>query len=300
MKALIDQLKPMQIDKNHSGVLAENVESMVGKTVVVKFGGSALIDPERKEALISEVVALAHAGIKLIVVHGGGPAINEALQVIGKKTEKFQGLRITDDETIGVIVEVLSSVNKELAEKFEANGVKALSVCAEQNNIFTTEKLVLQDEEGKPVDLGWVGKIDGVDLFAISRSLDAGYMPVVAPIGMDSDFNLYNLNADHAALAIATAIKAESLVFLTDVPGVLKDVKDLASRFASLSIDAVPAFIKDGTISGGMLPKINSCVAGIEKGVNKISIVDGRQKHALLNGIFAPQEVGTLISGASA
>jgi acetylglutamate kinase len=233
-------------------------------------------------------------------VHGGGPAINEALQVIGKKTEKVQGLRITDDETIGVIVEVLSSVNKELAEKFEANGVKALSVCAEQNNIFTTEKLVLQDEEGKPIDLGWVGKIDGVDLFAISRSLDAGYMPVVAPIGMDSDFNLYNLNADHAALAIAAAIKAESLVFLTDVPGVLKDVKDLASRFASLSIDAVPAFIKDGTISGGMLPKINSCVAGIEKGVNKISIVDGRQKHALLNGIFAPQEVGTLISGASA
>ena len=300
MKALIDKLKPMQIDKNHSGVLAENVESMVGKTVVVKFGGSALIDPERKEALISEVVALAHAGIKLIVVHGGGPAINEALRVIGKKTEKVQGLRITDDETIGVIVEVLSSVNKELAEKFEANGVKALSVCAEQNNIFTTEKLVLQDEEGKPVDLGWVGKIDGVDLFAISRSLEAGYMPVVAPIGMDSDFNLYNLNADHAALAIATAIKAESLVFLTDVPGVLKDVTDLASRFASLSIDAVPAFIKDGTISGGMLPKINSCVAGIEKGVHKISIVDGRQKHALLNGIFAPQEVGTLISGVSA
>jgi acetylglutamate kinase len=276
----------------------KQMEQIAGQTVVVKYGGSALLNDDLRQGLVDETIELTRAGIKVIVVHGGGPKINETLAKMGIATVKVQGLRVTDPQTMQVVNDVLSSVNRDIVSSFEAKGAKALSIYPGQNNVFYSKKLIIKDEKGEVIDIGWVGEIQWVDTFAISRALDSGYVPVVAPIGMDAEGNYYNINADHAALAVAAQVHASNLLFLTDVPGVLGDISDPSSRFPSLTPNEISQHVKSGVITGGMLPKVNSCVSGLEKGIQMISIVDGKQQKALMNGILKPGEVGTVICGA--
>jgi acetylglutamate kinase len=276
----------------------KEMEKLAGQTVVVKYGGSALLNDDLRQGLVDETIELTRAGVKVIVVHGGGPKINETLAKMGIATVKVQGLRVTDPETMQVVNDVLSSVNRDIVSSFEAKGAKALSIYPGQNNVFYSKKMIIKDEKGEVIDIGWVGEIQWVDTFAISRALESGYVPVVAPIGMDAEGNYYNINADHAALAVAAQVHAANLLFLTDVPGVLGDVKDPSTRFPSLTPTDIAQHVQSGVITGGMLPKVNSCVSGLEKGIQKISIVDGKQAKALMKGILNPGEVGTVICGA--
>jgi len=271
------------------------LKDLGGQTLVIKFGGSALLSKSSRQSLIAEAGAVAKSGMKVVVVHGGGPSVDAALSRLGIPIEKIDGLRVTDATTIRVVVDVLSNINKELVKDFEAIGAMALAVDGTQNNVFLCKKLLLKDKEGAPIDLGWVGDIQGVDLFAISRSLDSGHIPVVAPIGMDNEGDFYNINADHATLAVASALQANHLLFLTDVPGVLQDVRDPASRIPQLSERDIESYIRQGIISGGMLPKLSSCLSGIKKGIGQISIVDGRLEQAIIRGIITPTDIGTLI-----
>jgi acetylglutamate kinase len=285
-----------QIDLNDASTgQVANIPSLLGKTAVVKFGGTALMSPVLKEGLIDQTISLVKAGLKVVVVHGAGPALNEELANRGIATKKVEGLRVTDATTIKVVVEVMTKINQALVEGFEAKGAKAVVVNGSHSNVFLAKKLELKDKEGAPVDLGWVGEIQLVDLFAVGRSLQSNFIPVIAPFGMDNEGNFYNLNADHAALAVAAALKADNLVFLTDVPGVLKNVQDQTSRIPEISVDEIQDYVNQGIISGGMLPKVKSCVSGIEKGIQHIAIMDGRAQDAVVKGILNPQETGTLI-----
>ena len=274
------------------------LQALHGQTVVVKFGGSALSSDNLREALIDETVTLIRNGLKVVVVHGGGSSISEALNKQGIPTKAINGLRVTDLATMEVVVDVLSKINKDLASDFEAKGVKASAITGVNKNILISKRLGLKDNEGQSIDIGWVGDIQLVDRDAISAFLETDHVPVIAPIGRDNEGNFYNLNADHAALSVAAALQADNLIFLTDVPGVLKNVNDVNSRISQLSVKQIQEYIDQGIISKGMLPKVQSCISGIKQGIQQIAIVRGGTENAVLKGILAPQEIGTLIKGA--
>ncbi len=276
------------------------LNSMDGKVVVVKFGGNAIGNEAVFDSLIEDTIELLKLGVKVIVVHGGGTAVNDALAAIGKKTEKINGLRVTDSETLEIAVKTFMSINEMLTEKLRQRGVQSLSFCSNSANPIITKKMLMQDKDGKPVDLGWVGEIVSVESASLESWLWAGWVPIISPIGRDLEGNYFNINADHAALAIATHLQADGLIFLTDVPGVMKDLNDPTSRIKHLTPSGAQKFIDQGTISGGMLPKIKSCVAGIQGGVDKIAILNSFEPHSLINGFKAPQDIGTLITADGA
>jgi acetylglutamate kinase len=268
-----------------------------GQVVVVKFGGNAISNEQVLDSLIDDTIALANEGIHVIVVHGGGTAVNDALAAVGKQTEKVNGLRVTDSETLGIAVKVFTDINEYLSEKFRQKGANALSFCSKSANPFLTEKMVLKEGSESQADLGWVGEIVGVDAGMLESWVWAGWIPIVSPLGMDAVGHFYNINADHAALALASCLQADGLFFMTDVPGLLKDRNDTSSRIGHVTPEVAQSLIEQGTITGGMLPKIKSCVAGINNGIERIAIVNSFEPNALLNGFVAPQEFGTLITG---
>ncbi len=272
------------------------LNSMDGKVVIVKFGGNSIGNEAVFDSLIEDTIELLKMGVKVIVVHGGGTAVNDALAAIGKKTEKINGLRVTDSETLEIAVKTFMTINEMLTEKLRQRGIQSLSFCSNSANPIITKKMQLEDKDGKPVDLGWVGEIVNVESASLESWLWAGWVPIISPIGRDLEGNYYNINADHAALAVATHLQADALIFCTDVPGVMKDLKDPASRIGHLTLSDAQKCIDEGIISGGMLPKIKSCMGGIEGGVDKIAILNSFEPHALLNGFKAPQEHGTLIT----
>lgn len=274
----------------------EMLNSMDGKVVIVKFGGNSIGNEAVFDSLIEDTIELLKMGVKVIVVHGGGTAVNDALAAIGKKTEKINGLRVTDSETLEIAVKTFMTINEMLTEKLRQRGIQSLSFCSNSANPIITKKMQLEDKDGKPVDLGWVGEIVNVESASLESWLWAGWVPIISPIGRDLEGNYYNINADHAALAVATHLQADALIFCTDVPGVMKDLKDPASRIGHLTLSDAQKCIDEGIISGGMLPKIKSCMGGIEGGVDKIAILNSFEPHALLNGFKAPQEHGTLIT----
>ncbi|CAN5217738.1 acetylglutamate kinase [soil metagenome] len=267
----------------------ETLKQMAYEVVVVKFGGKAIGNECVLDALIDEAVLLIKAGINVIVVHGGGTAVNDALASIGKETKKIDGLRITDDETLSIAVKVFSEINNMLTEKFRQRGVSALSFCSQSAIPFQTEKM--------SAELGWVGDIVEVRSKSIDSWMWAGWTPIVSPLGIDSSGQFYNINADHAALALATSLEADGLIFMTDVPGVLKDFNVPQSRIGHVTASSAQELIEDGTVSGGMLPKIKSCVRAIKSGIRRIAIINSFAPNALVRGLLAPQETGTLITG---
>ena len=267
------------------------------KIFVVKFGGNAISNEQVLDSLIADTIALQKENAWVVLVHGGGTFVNEALKEVGKSTTKIQGLRVTDEETLDIAVRTFSNLNEHLCKKFQEQGVGAISLCSKTHNVFKSKKMELT-QDGEKIDLGWVGEIKGVDPGLIESWMFAGWLPIISPFGSDEAGNLYNLNADHAALAVAKALNAHGLFFMTDVSGVLKNLKDKDSIIPHLTPQSVQCLIDEGTISGGMLPKIKSCVEGVTNGVDQISILNSFEPHALLKAFATPNKMGTLITAA--
>lgn len=270
------------------------IKQFYDKTIVIKFGGNAMIDEQLKSSFAMDVVLLKLVGMNPVVVHGGGPQINEHLEKIGKKGEFINGVRVTDEETMDVVEMILGGqINKEIVHQINIHGGKAVGLTGQDGNFIHASKLD-KDKDGKKIDLGYVGKIESIDPSLIDF-LDTGdFIPVIAPIGIGSDGKTYNINADVVAGKLAEVLMAEKLILMTNTKGVLDNQKNLITGIKPNDIETL---IKDGTLSGGMLPKIESAMDAAKGGVNSVHIIDGRVEHALLLEILTNQGVGTLIKG---
>ena len=274
-------------------VLAEAlpyIQKYYGKTIVVKYGGNAMISDELRQAVISDIILLHLVGLRVVVVHGGGPEISEMLKKTGKESRFVDGLRYTDEETMEIAEMVLNKVNKSLVTMVEELGVKAVGVSGKDGGLLQVEK---KYSDGQ--DIGYVGEITGVNPDILFDMLEKDYLPIIAPIGLDKDYHTYNINADDAACAIAKAVHAEKLAFLTDIEGLYKDINDKSTFISRLTASEAEGLIHDGYIGGGMLPKLNNCTSAIRNGVNRVHILDGRLAHCLLLEIFTNQGIGTAI-----
>ena len=260
------------------------------KIIVVKYGGSAMSKEELQKNVIKDVTLLKLVGFKPIIVHGGGKAISSWVSKVGKEPEFINGLRVTDEETMEIAEMVLGRVNKNLVRMVEELGVKAVGISGKDGRMLSVDK---KYSDGK--DIGFVGNIKEVDPKLIFDLLENDFLPIIAPIGLDDEFNTYNINADDAACAIAKAIGADKLVFLTDIEGLYKDINDKSSFISRLTASEADELIEDGFIGGGMLPKLNNCTSAVKNGVNRVHILDGRIPHCLLLEIFTNSGVGTAI-----
>ena len=266
------------------------IRMFYNKIVVVKYGGSAMLDEELKKNVIQDVALLKLVGMHPVIVHGGGKEISKWVSMMGKEPEFVNGLRVTDADTMGVAEMVLNKVNKSLVQFLEENGVKAVGLTGKDGGMLKVEKKYV---DGK--DIGFVGNITKVDTKIIDTLIENGYVPVIAPIGMDDTYQAYNINADDAACAIAEALGAEKLAFLTDIEGVYKDPKDPSTLMSVLTLDDAEQLIADGYIGGGMLPKLRNCIDAVKSGVSRVHILDGRKAHCLLLEFFTQKGVGTAI-----
>lgn len=260
------------------------------KIIVVKYGGSAMGDEELKKSVIQDVVLLKLVGFKPIIVHGGGKEISRWVNKVGKEPKFVNGLRVTDAETMELAEMVLGKVNKELVSLVESLGVKAVGLSGKDGGLLKVEK---KFSDGQ--DIGFVGNVTEVNPKILSDLLEKDFLPIVCPIGMDSEYAAYNINADDAACAIAKAMHAEKLAFLTDIEGVYKDPKDPESLISKLFVKEAKELISNGNVGGGMIPKLQNCIDAIEEGVSRVHILDGRIKHCLLLEIFTDKGIGTAI-----
>ncbi len=258
------------------------------KIIVVKYGGSAMLDEELKKDVIADVTLLKLVGFKPIIVHGGGKDISKWVEKSGMTPRFVNGLRVTDEPTMEIAEMVLNRVNKSLVQMVEQLGVLAVGISGKDGNLLKVEK---KYSDGQ--DIGYVGDIKEVNPKILFDLLEKDYLPIVCPIGIDDNYNTYNINADDAACAIARAVNAEKLAFLTDIEGVYKDPKDPSTLISELTIDEARALITDGYVGGGMLPKLNNCIDAIENGVSRVHILDGRIAHCLLLEIFTNKGIGT-------
>jgi acetylglutamate kinase len=271
------------------------IKRFFDKTIVIKYGGNAMTDDRLKECFAQDVVLLKLVGMNPVVVHGGGPQINEMLDKLGKKGEFIQGMRVTDEETMDVVEMVLGGqVNKEIVNLINRHGGKAVGLTGQDGNFIHAHKLLMEDlkDPTKMIDVGQVGEISGIDP-SIITFLDTGdFIPVVAPIGVGKDGETYNINADVVAGKLAEILNAEKLILLTNTPGVLDKNGQLLTGLTPKQIDDL---VEDGTLSGGMLPKIGSALDAARSGVKSVHIIDGRVEHALLLEVLTDEGVGTLI-----
>ena len=261
-----------------------------GAKIVVKYGGSAMLDDNLKYNVIKDVALLKLVGLQPIIVHGGGKEISKWVQLSGKEPQFVNGLRVTDAETMEIAEMVLSKVNKGLVQMMEKLGLKAVGISGKDGGMLTCEKKL---SGGK--DIGFVGEVTKVDSHIIDTLLDNDFIPVIAPIGMGESFESYNINADDAACAVARAIHAEKLVFLTDIEGVFLDPMDKSTLISEMTVEEAQAFIEKGVVGGGMLPKLTNCIDAINNGVSRVHILDGRVEHCLLLEFFTTKGIGTAI-----
>ncbi len=266
------------------------IQAFNRKIIVVKYGGSAMADPEIQRNVIKDVTLLKLVGFKPIIVHGGGKEISSWLKKTGKESEFVNGLRVTDADTMEVAEMVLNKVNKRLVAMVEELGVRAVGLSGKDGGLLKVDKKL---SDGK--DIGFVGQIKEVDPKILFDMLEKDFLPIICPIGMDDSFATYNINADDAACAVAKAVGAEKLAFLTDIEGLYKDINDKSSFISRITVSEAKRFINDGIIGGGMLPKLSNCIDAIENGVQRVHILDGRLAHCLLLEIFTRQGIGTMI-----
>ncbi|HIW25032.1 MAG TPA: acetylglutamate kinase [Firmicutes bacterium] len=263
------------------------IQKYYNKVVVIKYGGNAMINEELKQDVMNDIVLLSLIGVKVVLVHGGGPEINDMLKKIGKKSEFKNGLRVTDRDTIEAVLMVLAGkVNKSLVNLIECTGGKAVGLCGLDGHMIEAEVL---DES-----LGYVGKITKVNVEPITDLLDKGYIPVVSTVGCDSDGNIYNINADTAAAQIAGEMKAESLISMTDICGILLDKDDPSTLVTNINTEKAKELMESGVIQGGMIPKVECCLDAIRLGVNRVFILDGTKPHAILMEMLTDEGVGTM------
>ena len=260
------------------------------KIIVVKYGGSAMVDDKLKKSVIQDVTLLKLVGFKPIIVHGGGKEISSWVGKVGKEAQFINGLRVTDSETMEIAEMVLGKVGKSLVTMTEELGVKAISISGKDGMLLKVDKKYSNGQ-----DIGFVGDVKEVNPSILLDLLEKDFLPIVCPIGLDDDFNTYNINADDAACAIARAVNAEKLAFLTDIEGVYKDPEDSSTLISELNVNEAKKLIESGNIGGGMLPKLNNCIDAIENGVSRVHILDGRIAHCLLLEIFTNKGVGTAI-----
>ncbi|MDD3361647.1 MAG: acetylglutamate kinase [Hespellia sp.] len=260
------------------------------KIIVVKYGGSAMVDEELKKQVIQDVTLLKLVGFKPIIVHGGGKEISKWVGKVGMEPQFINGLRVTDEDTMEVAEMVLNKVNKSLVQFVQELGVRAIGISGKDGGLLKVDKKL---SDGK--DIGFVGDVKAVNGEILNDLLEKDFLPIICPIGMDDDYNTYNINADDAACAIARAMKAEKLAFLTDIEGVYKDPKDPSTLISELRVDEAKKLMEEGYIGGGMLPKLQNCIDAIENGVSRVHILDGRIAHCLLLEIFTNKGIGTAI-----
>ena len=263
------------------------IQSYNNKIVVVKYGGNAMINEELKNAVMGDLVLLSLIGVKVVLVHGGGPEITEMMDKMGKKSEFKNGLRVTDAETAQIVQMVLAGkINKSLVTLMGNIGGNAVGLCGMDGHMIEAEM--------KNPELGYVGEITAINPQPIQDLLHNGYIPIISTVGYDKDGNIYNINADTAAARIAGALGAESLISMTDISGILRDKDDPSTLISQIRATDVPELIKEGIISGGMIPKANCCVDAIERGVKKVFIIDGRIPHAILIETLTDEGIGTM------
>ena len=259
-----------------------------GKVVVVKYGGNAMINEELKQQVMQDIVLLWLIGVKVVLVHGGGPDISEVMEKFGKKPEFVDGLRVTDKETVDIVQMVLSGrVNKTLVNLIESKGGRAIGISGMDGRLIEAE---MKDER-----LGYVGNVTKIRPEPILDLLEKGYIPVVSTIGCDNEGNAYNINGDTAAAYIAGAINAERLIMMTDIAGILKDKDDPSSLIPQITVSEAQSLYRDGTISGGMIPKVGCCIEAIYRGVHKVIIMDGRVPHSILMELMTDEGAGTMV-----
>lgn len=262
------------------------------RIIVVKYGGSAMANPELQRNVIKDVTLLKLVGFKPIIVHGGGKEISRWVGKVGKEAKFINGLRVTDAETMEIAEMVLSKVNKQLVTMVEELGVKAVGISGKDGGLLHVDKKYAGGE-----DIGFVGDVKKVDPQILFDLLDHDFLPIIAPIGLGDEFESYNINADDAACAIARAVGANKLAFLTDIEGLYRDFEDKSSLISEIKVKEAKELIAGGTIGGGMLPKLSNCIDAIEAGVSRVHIIDGRIPHSILMEIFSDRGVGTAILG---
>lgn len=266
------------------------IKDFYGKRVVIKYGGAAMVDCELKKKVMQDIVLMKYVGMHPIVVHGGGPDITGMLGRLGINTEFIDGLRVTDRATMEIVEMVLGGkVNKEIVSGINASGGKAIGISGKDGELIKARYL---DPTGR---LGFVGEVEQINPQIIETVIENGYIPVIAPIGIDAEQQSYNINADLVAASIAVAMKADKLVLLTDVPGLLKDTRDSDSLISVLKVSEVPDYVNEGVIAGGMIPKVQCCVEAVTGGVSRTHIVDGRVAHSILLEIFTNEGIGTMV-----
>ncbi len=266
------------------------IQKNYGQTIVVKYGGNAMLNEELKEAVMSDIVLMQLVGINVVLVHGGGPEISQMLDKTGKKSEFKNGLRVTDKETIDIVQQVLAGkVNKSLVQHLSRCGGRAIGLCGLDGKMLMAKKLNTNE------DLGFVGEIDAVNPLIIMDSLKNGYIPVISTIAGGYNGEVYNINADLAAAKIAAKLGAKKLILMTDIRGLLRDVNDESSLISVVKVNDVPKLMGDGVIKGGMIPKIDCCVDALRSGVKRAHILDGRLKHSILLELFSDEGIGTML-----
>ena len=288
----MENIEPIKVTNQQRAIILTQalpyIRKYYDKVVVIKYGGNAMINEQLKEQVMEDIVLLHLIGVKVVLVHGGGPEITDTLKKIGKETVFFEGLRVTDKETADVVQMVLAGkINKSLVNMLEINGGKSIGISGLDGHMIKAE---MKDER-----LGYVGKITEVDVTPITDLLEKGYIPVVSTIGCDEKGNVYNINADTAAAFIAGKMNAERLITMTDIEGILRDKNDPHSIIAEIDIKGCQKLFETGIISGGMIPKVECCIEAIHMGVEKVTILDGRVPHALLIETLTDEGAGTMV-----
>lgn len=263
------------------------IQQYYNKIIVIKYGGNAMVNEELKNAVMRDITLLSLIGIKVVLIHGGGPEITEMLDKVNKKSEFINGLRVTDKETADIVQMVLAGkINKSLVNLLQNIGGKAIGLSGIDGHMIEAKKL---DEK-----LGYVGEITEINTQPIIDLLEKGYVPVISTIGCDKEGNVYNINADTAAASIAGKLQAESLVSMTDINGILRDKDDPATLISKVNVSDAPRLVRDGIISGGMIPKVECCIEAIRRGVKKVFIIDGRIPHSILIETLTDEGIGTM------
>lgn len=275
------------------------MQNFYGKTVVIKYGGNAMINSELKNSVIQDITLLKYVGMRPIVVHGGGPEITSVLNKLGKKTEFVSGLRVTDEETVSIAEMVLvGKINTEIVNLLNRQGSKAVGLSGKDADLIRAKKHFAEVHENgrvNMVDIGFVGEVESINTDILNTLIDSGYIPVIAPIGVGKNGESYNINADYVAGEVAGALGAEKLLMLTDVEGIYRDYQDKSSFISSLSLEDAQQMIAEGCIGGGMIPKVETCIKALQGGTAKTHIIDGRQPHSILLEIFTSQGIGTQV-----
>lgn len=292
----------MYSDKDKAEILMDAlpyIQEFYGTTVVIKYGGNAMINEALKENVMRNVALMKFVGIQPILVHGGGPEITGFLKKVGKESSFVSGLRVTDEETVEIAEMVLDGkLNSEIVSLLNLRGVRAVGLSGKDAGLIKAKKklaAVYESDAVREVDIGYVGEVTAVDTRIITDLLQQDYVPVIAPIGMGEHGESYNINADYVAAEIAGALRAEKLLLLTDVEGVYKDFADKSSLISQLHLEEAKAYIRSGVIDGGMIPKVEACLRALKAGAHKAHIIDGRLDHSIILEIFTSRGIGTMV-----